>query len=95
MEPRDDAGLIRLLEKSKYPVEHQINVLAALNIPYKGFRQWESVDGSFKATAKFVSLKGDVVTLEQANGKQTNVRLSILREGDQEYVKQRLEARPE
>ena len=85
---RDDEGLIRLLEKSNYPVEEQIKVLAALEIPYKGFRQWQSTDGLFKTTAKFISSEKGEVTLEKADGKQTTIELSALRAEDQEYVKE-------
>jgi hypothetical protein len=55
-------------------------------------RQWESTDGLFKVTAKFISLSKDEVTLEKADGKQTTIEFSVLRAADQEYVNRRLEA---
>jgi len=61
--------------------------LFLFNVPYKGFRQWESFDKLFKVTAKFVSLNEDLVTLERADGKEINIELSVLRAEDQEYIR--------
>jgi hypothetical protein len=91
VEPRDDNDLIQLLEKSKYPFVEQIKILCQLNIPYKGFRNWESTDKLFKATARFISLEKGEVNLEKADGKKTSIELSVLRKEDQDYVKKQLE----
>jgi hypothetical protein len=92
MEPRNDNDLIQLLEKSKYPFVEQIKILCQLNIPYKGFRNWESTDKLFKATAKFISLEKGEVNLEKADSKKTSIELSVLRKEDQDYVKRQLES---
>jgi hypothetical protein len=84
--------LIDLLEKYEYPMEERIKLLADLNIPYKGFRNWESTDKLFKATARFISLEKDEVNLEKANGKKTTIELAVLRKEDQDYVKKQLES---
>jgi hypothetical protein len=90
-EPRADQELINLLEKYEYPMEERIKLLADLNIPYKGFRNWESTDKLFKATARFISLEKNEVNLEKADGKKTTIELSVLRKEDQDYVKKQLE----
>ncbi|MDR2642675.1 MAG: hypothetical protein LBC74_07765 [Planctomycetaceae bacterium] len=92
MEPRNDNGLIQLLEKSKYPFVEQIKILCDLKISYKGFRNWESADKLFKAAARFISLEKDEVNLEKADGKKTSIELSVLRKEDQDYVKEQLES---
>jgi hypothetical protein len=89
-EPRADQELIDILEKYEYPKEESIKLLCEMNIPYKGFRIWESTDKLFKTTAKFVSLEKDEVILEPTNGKQTSIELDVLRKEDQEYVRYRL-----
>ena len=62
--------------------------LFLFNIPYKGFRIWQSTDQLFKTTAKFISLEKGEVTLEKADGKQTTIELFELRPEDQSYVKE-------
>jgi hypothetical protein len=84
--------LIDLLEKYEYPMEERIKLLADLNIPYKGFRNWESTDKLFKATAKFISLEKGEVNLEKADNKKTSIEFSALRKEDQDYVKKQLES---
>ena len=61
--------------------------LFLFNRLYKSFRNWESEDKIFKATAKFISLEGDNVVLEKADGKLTTIELSVLRQLDQDYIK--------
>jgi hypothetical protein len=90
--PRADQELIDLLEKYKYPEIEKIKLLCKLNIPYKGFRNWESKDKLFKAAARFISLEKDEVNLEKADGKKTSIELSVLRKEDQDYVKKQLES---
>jgi hypothetical protein len=92
-EPRADQELINLLEKYEYPMEERIKLLADLNIPYKGFRNWESTDKLFKAAARFISLDKDEVNLEKADDKKTTIELSVLRKEDQDYVKKQLESK--
>jgi hypothetical protein len=92
--PRADQELIDLLEKYKYPEVERIELLCKLNIPYKGFRNWESNDKLFKATAKFISLEKDEVNLEKADSKKTTIELSVLRKEDQDYIKQQLKPKP-
>jgi hypothetical protein len=91
-EPRADQELINLLEKYEYSKVEKIKLLCELNIPYKGFRNWESTDKLFKATARFISLDKDEVNLEKADGKKTTIELSVLRKEDQDYVKIQLES---
>jgi len=86
--------LIDLLEKYEYPEVERIKLLCDLKIPYKNFRQWQSTNDLFKATAKFVSLTKDEVTLEKADGKRTTIELSTLRKEDQDYVKAQQQAKP-
>ncbi|MDR1369065.1 MAG: hypothetical protein LBJ72_02890, partial [Dysgonamonadaceae bacterium] len=80
--PRADRVLVDLLEKYKYPNEKMLKLLCDLEIPYKGFRNWESTDGLFKTTAKFISFEKDEVTIEKANGKRTSIELKYLRPVD-------------
>jgi hypothetical protein len=72
-------------------MEDRIKLLADLNIPYKGFRNWESTDKLFKVTARFISLEKGEVNLEKADGKKTSIELSVLRKEDQDHVKKQLE----
>jgi hypothetical protein len=85
-----DQELIDLLEKYEYPIEERVKLLCELNIPYKGFRTWQSTDKLFKTNAKFISLDKGEVTLEKADGKRTTIELSVLRKEDQDYVKEQL-----
>ena len=85
--PDADQELMDLLEKYAYPEVERIKLLANLNIPYKGFRCWQSTDGLFQTTAKFVTLDKGEVILEKTDGKQTTIDLSALRKEDQDYVK--------
>jgi hypothetical protein len=90
-EPRADEELLDLLEKYKYPEPDKIKLLCQLQIPYKGFREWQSTDKLFKATAKFISLDSNgEVTLEKEDGKQTTIELSVLRDIDQRYVQEQM-----
>jgi hypothetical protein len=84
--PRADQELIDLLEKYKYPKEKKIKLLCDLEIPYQGFRNWESTDGLFKTTAKFISFVKDEVTIEKGNGKRTSIELKYLRQIDKDFV---------
>ncbi|MDR0390568.1 MAG: hypothetical protein LBH59_01575, partial [Planctomycetaceae bacterium] len=59
---------------------------------YKGFRNWESSDKLFKATARFILLDKDEVNLEKADGNKTTIELAVLRKEDQDYVKKQLES---
>jgi hypothetical protein len=89
--PRADEELLDLLEKYKYPEPDKIKLLCQLQIPYKGFREWQSTDKFFKATAKFISLDSNgEVTLEKEDGKQTTIELSVLWEIDQRYVQEQM-----
>jgi hypothetical protein len=87
-----DDIVINLLTTYEYPETERVKLLADLNIPYKCFRNWESTDKLFKATARFISLDKDEVNLEKADGKKTTIELSVLRKEDQDYVKKQLES---
>ncbi|MDR0391230.1 MAG: hypothetical protein LBH59_04945 [Planctomycetaceae bacterium] len=84
--PRADQELIDLLEQYKYPKEKMLKLLCDLEVPYQGFRNWESTDGLFKTTAKFISLEKDEVTIEKGNGKRTSIELKYLRQIDKDFV---------
>jgi hypothetical protein len=90
--PSGDDIVINLLTTYEYPETERIKLLADLNIPYKGFRNWESTDKLFKATARFILLEKDEVNLEKADGKKTTIEFSALRKEDQDYVKRQLES---
>ncbi len=68
------------------------NILKSSYIP--GFREWQSTDGLFQSTAKFVSLEKGEVTLEKSDGKRTSIELSALRKEDQAYVKEQNTPKP-
>jgi len=68
-----------------------IKIFITLGISYKGFRCWQSTDGLFQTTAKFVILDKADVILEKADGKRTTIELSVLCQEDQDYVKRQLE----
>ncbi|MGL6193457.1 MAG: SHD1 domain-containing protein [Thermoguttaceae bacterium] len=93
-EPRADDELIKAMEKHKLPENIRIEILSNMGITYKGFREWQSTDGLFKTTAKFVSLDQGDVTLEKADGKRTAIELSVLRQLDQDYVKTQQSQQP-
>jgi hypothetical protein len=86
--PRADQELIDLLEKYKYPREKMLKLLCDLEIPYQGFRNWETTDGLFKTTAKFISTQNGEVTIEKGNGKRTTIELKYLRQVDKNFVKE-------
>jgi hypothetical protein len=62
----------------------------------EGYRNWETKDGLFKTTAKFVGLqdnaaiKGKDVKLLRKDGKEVAIELSALRSTDSEYIRQLL-----
>ncbi|MDR3234644.1 MAG: hypothetical protein LBT46_13455 [Planctomycetaceae bacterium] len=92
--PRAAEELAELLEKYQYPEEEKIKIFKALNIAYKGFREWKTTDGLFSPTAKLIALdKGDV-KLEKADGKRITIEFSALRKEDQNYVKEQLKVQP-
>jgi preprotein translocase subunit YajC len=61
-----------------------------LNIPYKGFREWQTNDGLLTLTAKVISVDKKEVKIEKEDGKQFTIELSALRKEDQDYVKRQL-----
>ena len=89
--PRADDELIQTVEKHELPEDVRIKILSKIGIVYKGFRRWQSTDGLFQTTAKFITLDKGEVTLEKADGKRTTIELSALRQEDQDYVKSQLE----
>jgi hypothetical protein len=93
--PRADDELVKLLEEYQYPEEEKIKIFKALNIAYKGFRDWQTKDNLFNATAKFISLSKGNVTIEKENGKRATIELSALRKVDQDYVEEQLAPKPE
>jgi hypothetical protein len=92
--PRDDGELVELLEKYEYPEAEKAKIFKALNIPYKGFRVWQTNDGLFKPTAKLISADKKEVKLESEDGKQITIEISALRKEDLDYVKRQLESEP-
>ncbi|MCL2117818.1 MAG: hypothetical protein FWH27_05240 [Planctomycetaceae bacterium] len=56
----------------------------------EGFRNWETTDGLFKTTAKFLGIKGKDTQLERKDGRIVGIELDALRPLDQEYVKEQL-----
>ncbi|MGL4942368.1 MAG: SHD1 domain-containing protein, partial [Thermoguttaceae bacterium] len=59
--------------------------------PPSDYRNWQTKDGLFKASAKYVSSDGKDVTIEKPDGKQTTIELSALRKADQDYVREQIE----
>ena len=65
-----------------------------MGIPPYDFRDWESNEISgkpFKETAKFVSLDGDVVTLERADGSTATIDFMSLRGSDKAFIRHQAE----
>jgi tetratricopeptide (TPR) repeat protein len=52
----------------------------------EGFREWNSRNKIFKATAKFVSNENGTITLEKENGKKTIMKYADLCDEDQKYI---------
>jgi hypothetical protein len=92
--PRADEELVELLEQYQYPEAEKIKILKALNIAYKGFREWQTTDGLFSPTAKLIAIDQGDVKLEKADGKRITIEFSALRKEDQDYVKEQIEAKP-
>ncbi|MDR1384489.1 MAG: hypothetical protein LBJ67_11705 [Planctomycetaceae bacterium] len=90
--PRADDELIELLEKYEYPEEEKVKIFEALNIPYKGFREWQTNDGLLTLTAKLISADTQEIKIEKEDGKQFTIEISYLRKEDQDYVKKQLES---
>jgi hypothetical protein len=90
--PRANEEIVELLEKYEYPEEEKVKVFKALNIPYKGFREWQTNDGLLTLTAKVISVDKKEIKLEKEDGKQFTIELSALRKEDQDYVKRQLES---
>jgi hypothetical protein len=93
--PRADDELVELLEKYQYPEEEKAKIFKALNIPYKGFREWQTNDGLLKVTAKLISADNKEIKLEKEDGKQLTIELSAFRQEDQDYVKRQLAPKQE
>jgi WD40 repeat protein len=51
-----------------------------------GFRTWSDTTGQFKVKAKFVSMSGGKVTLEQEDGEKIEIELSKLSPADRKYA---------
>jgi hypothetical protein len=90
--PRADDELVELLEKYKYLETEKIKIFKALNIPYKGFREWRTNDGLLTLTAKVISINKKEVKIEKEDGKQFTIEIYALRKEDQDYVKKQLES---
>jgi hypothetical protein len=88
--PRADNELVELLEKYDYPEAKRVEIFKALNIPPYDMRDWESQDGTFKATAKFVSFEEEKVTLERVDGSKATIRYFDLRGSDQEFIERQI-----
>jgi hypothetical protein len=87
----DATELFKLLEKYDYPIHESVILLSSFNIPYKGFRQWQTNDGLLKLTAKLISADKKEIKIEKEDGKQFTIELSALRKEDQDYVKRQRE----
>jgi Fe-S cluster biosynthesis and repair protein YggX len=92
--PRADNELVELLEKYKYPAAEKAKIFKALNIPYKGFREWRTNDGLLTLTAKLISADKNEVKLEKEDGKKFTIEIAYLRKEDQDYVKKQREPKP-
>jgi hypothetical protein len=71
-------------------VREILDALPQVETPASSIRQWQSTDGLFKTTAKFISADNKEVVLERVNGKRTTIEFSVLRKEDQDYVKEQL-----
>jgi hypothetical protein len=90
--PRADSELVGLLEKYEYPEKEKAKILKALNIPYKGFREWKTNDGLLTLTAKLISADKKEIKIEKEDGKQFTIEIVYLRKEDQDYVKRQLDS---
>ncbi len=86
LEPRADKELVGILEKSDYPLEERVEILAELDIPYKDFRKWESRNGRLKVVAKMVSCDSRDVVLEKADGDTISLKLTELSRKDRTFI---------
>jgi hypothetical protein len=89
--PRAGEELVELLNKYEYPEEEKAKIFKALNIPYKGFREWRTNDGLLTLTAKLISADKNEVKLEKEDGKKITIEIAYLRKEDQDYVKKQRE----
>jgi hypothetical protein len=89
-------GFVNELLKTKQDEMSQLrlyNMYPLMGLPIEGtplipqLREWQSTDGLFKTTAKFIALEKNDVVLEKHDGKRTTIELNVLRKTDQDYVK--------
>jgi hypothetical protein len=92
--PRADDELVELLNKYEYPEAEKAKIFRALNIPYKGFREWRTNDGLLTLMAKLISADKKEVKLEKEDGKKFTIEIAYLRKEDQDYIKRQLEPKP-
>ncbi|MEM7385983.1 MAG: hypothetical protein AAF514_13670 [Verrucomicrobiota bacterium] len=52
-----------------------------------GARTWTSADGKNTFEGEFVSLEGEIVTVEKANGKTLRFKAIVLSDADQAFVR--------
>jgi hypothetical protein len=95
LSPHADDELLELLDKYEYPEAEKVKIYKALNIPYKGFREWRTNDGLLTLTAKLISADKKEVKLEKEDGKKFTIEIAYLRKEDQDYIKRQLEPKPE
>lgn len=69
-----------------------VGVVSSVLAADPAFRTWSDSSGKFKITAKFVSLKGDVVTLAQEDGTEIEIPLKKLATVDQKEAQKLSEA---
>jgi Fe-S cluster biosynthesis and repair protein YggX len=91
--PIVDDELVELLDKYEYPEEERAKIFKALNIPYKGFREWQTNDGLLTLTAKLIFADKKEVKIEKEDGKQFTIEIAYLRKEDQDYVKRQLDSK--
>ena len=53
------------------------------------WRTWTTIDGKYKVEGKFVKFGGGTLTLEKKDGTTVDVKLEVLCDEDQDFVKQR------
>jgi hypothetical protein len=81
-------NLLKYCTANEKFVREILEVLPQVETPTSLIRQWQSTDGLFKTTAKFISADNKEVVLERVNGKRTTIEFSSLRKEDQDYVKE-------
>lgn len=81
----------KLIVSPEHPFWAELNQPEPEPVSPEGFRNWETTDGLFKTTAKFAGVKGKEVQLRRQDGKTVSIELNVLRQLDQDYIREQLE----